>query len=84
MLDELGDGFTEVFRDYGIPAKTLEFRAIRGRLYSRIVPGAGGTPPLVRYSRQRLVDEVEGRGLALEAVREILGAEMVLVFRKGG
>ncbi len=55
-----------------------------GALYSRIVPGAGGTPPLVRYSRQRLVDEVEVRGLALEAVREILGAEMVLVFRKGG
>ena len=53
-----------------------------GALYSRIVPGAEGTPPLARYSRSRLVDEVKGKGLSLEAVREILGAEMVLVFRK--
>ena len=53
-----------------------------GALYSRIVPGAEGTPPLTRYSRRRLVEEVERRGLALEAVRQILGAEMVLVFRK--
>jgi hypothetical protein len=28
------------------------------------------------------VDVVQARGLTLEAVREILGAEMVLVFRK--
>jgi SAM-dependent methyltransferase len=53
-----------------------------GALYSRIVPGAEGTPPLARYSRSRLVDAVQARGLTLEAVREILGAEMVLVFRK--
>ncbi len=53
-----------------------------GALYSRIVPGAEGTPPLARYARSRLVDAVQARGLTLEAVREILGAEMVLVFRK--
>ena len=55
---------------------------VLGALYSRIVPGAQGTPPLARYSRSRLVDAVQAHGLALEAVREILGAEMVLVFRK--
>lgn len=55
---------------------------VLGALYSRIVPGAEGTPPLVRYSRSRLVAAVQAQGLTLEAVRDILGAEMVLVFRK--
>ena len=54
-----------------------------GALYARIVPGAGDRPPLVRYSHRRLVDEVESRGLTLEAERNILGAEMILSFRKG-
>jgi dolichol-phosphate mannosyltransferase len=54
-----------------------------GALYSRIVPGAGDHPPLVRYSRRQLVDEVASRGLTLEAQRHILGAEMILAFRKG-
>ena len=53
-----------------------------GALYSRIVPGAGDHPPLARYSRRQLVDEVESRGLKLEAERHILGAEMILVFGK--
>jgi dolichol-phosphate mannosyltransferase len=53
-----------------------------GALYSRIVPGAVWTPPLARYSRRRLVDGVEGRGLKLDAARDILGAEMILAFRK--
>jgi SAM-dependent methyltransferase len=55
---------------------------VLGALYSRIVPGAVWTPPLARYSRRRLVDEVEGLGLTLEATRDILGAEMILAFRK--
>ncbi len=53
-----------------------------GALYDRIVPGAGHQPPLARYSRRRLIDEVEARGLHLEAERDILGAEMILAFRK--
>ncbi len=55
---------------------------VLGALYSRIVPGAVWMPPLVRYSRHRLVDAVEGRGLKAEAARDILGAEMILAFRK--
>ena len=56
-----------------------------GALYDRIVPGAGDQPPLARYSRRRLIDEVESRGLSLDAdARDILGAEMILVFRKQG
>jgi ubiquinone/menaquinone biosynthesis C-methylase UbiE len=54
-----------------------------GAFYSRIVPGAGDHPPLARYSRRQLVDEVASRGLTLEAERHILGAEMILAFRKG-
>jgi ubiquinone/menaquinone biosynthesis C-methylase UbiE len=54
-----------------------------GALYSRIVPGAGDHPPLARYSRRQLVAEVESRGLTLEDERHILGAEMILAFRKG-
>ena len=54
-----------------------------GSLYARIVPGAGDHPPLGRYSRRRLVEEVEHVGLTLEAERHILGAEMILAFRKG-
>lgn len=53
-----------------------------GALYNQIVPGAGDQPPLARYSRRRLVDEVESRGLRLEAERDILGAEVILAFRK--
>jgi len=53
-----------------------------GTLYSRIVPGAGDHPPVARYSRRQLVDEVASRGLTLEAERHILGAEMILSFRK--
>jgi dolichol-phosphate mannosyltransferase len=56
---------------------------VLGALYSRIVPGAVWTPPLARYSRRRLVEEIQARGLTLEAVRDILGAEMILAFRKG-
>lgn len=64
--------------DYG----RLRWRLL-GALYSRIVPGAVWAPPLVRYSRDRLVDQASAHGLAFETAREILGAEMVLVFRKG-
>jgi dolichol-phosphate mannosyltransferase len=56
---------------------------VLGALYSRIVPGAVWTPPLARYSRPRLVDAVRDRGLTLEAARDILGAELILAFRKG-
>jgi dolichol-phosphate mannosyltransferase len=55
---------------------------ILGALYSRIVPGAVWTPPLVRYSRDRLVNAVKGLGFELEATRGILGAEMIVAFRK--
>ncbi len=54
-----------------------------GALYSRIVPGAGDHPPLARYSRPQLVAEVESRGLTLDDERHILGAEMILSYRKG-
>jgi dolichol-phosphate mannosyltransferase len=63
--------------DYG----RRRWRAL-GAAYSRIVPGAVGTPPLIRYTRRRLVAELEAKGLTLEDVREILGAEMILAFRK--
>ncbi|MCG6921820.1 MAG: methyltransferase domain-containing protein [Acidobacteria bacterium] len=56
---------------------------VLGALYSRMVPGAVWTPPLARYSRRRLVDAVQDQGLTLEAARDILGAEMILAFRKG-
>jgi dolichol-phosphate mannosyltransferase len=55
---------------------------VLGALYSRIVPGAVWTPPLARYSRRRLVEEAESQGLILEAGRDILGAEMILAFRR--
>jgi ubiquinone/menaquinone biosynthesis C-methylase UbiE len=53
-----------------------------GALYSRIVPGAGDHPPRARFSRRQLVDEVVSHGLELDAERHILGAEMILAFRK--
>jgi len=55
---------------------------VLGALYDLIVPGAGDQPPLARYSRPRLIDDIESRGLRFEAQRDILGAEMILVFRK--
>ena len=55
-----------------------------GALYNRIVPGAGDQPPLARYSRRRLIEEVESRGLSLDAERDILGAEMILVLQEAG
>jgi dolichol-phosphate mannosyltransferase len=55
---------------------------VLGALYARIVPGAGDHPPRSRYSRRRLVDEMASRGMRLEAERHILGAEMILAFRK--
>jgi ubiquinone/menaquinone biosynthesis C-methylase UbiE len=53
-----------------------------GALYSRIVPGAGDHPPRARYSHHRFVEELESRGLSREAEHGILGAEMILAFRK--
>ncbi len=53
-----------------------------GALYQRLVPGAGATRHLARYTRRELVDEVSRRGGVLEATRSILGAEVILAFRK--
>jgi dolichol-phosphate mannosyltransferase len=64
--------------DYG----RRRWRAL-GALYRHIVPGAGDHPPRARYSRRRLVEEMERRGMRLEAERHILGAEMILAFNKG-
>jgi len=86
-----GHGLTEMARVLGSGGRLILATPDYGRrrwrflgaLYSRIVPGAGDHPPLARYSRHQLVDEVESRGLTLEAERHILGAEMILAFRKG-
>ncbi len=53
-----------------------------GALYERLVPGAGASRHLARYARRELVGELAGRGLALETARSILGAEVILAFRK--
>ncbi len=53
-----------------------------GALYDRLVPGAGASRHLARYTKRALVAELAGRGLALEAARSILGAEVILSFRK--
>jgi len=51
-------------------------------LYERLVPGAGESPYLGRYTKAALVAELAGRGCALEASRSILGAEAILAFRR--
>lgn len=56
LLSEFLEGFAEVFDEYGVPARSLEFRAIRGHVYSRVVPLGkdGPVPPswvLWLYSR---------------------------------
>ena len=53
-----------------------------GALYERLVPGAGASRHLARYTRRELVAELAGRGCALETGRSILGAEVILAFRK--
>jgi dolichol-phosphate mannosyltransferase len=53
-----------------------------GALYERLVPGAGASRHLARYTRRELVAELAGRGCALETTRSILAAEVILAFRK--
>jgi SAM-dependent methyltransferase len=53
-----------------------------GSLYSLVVPGAGEKRHLARYTRRELVDKCTSHGYDLEAERHILGAEVILVFRK--
>jgi dolichol-phosphate mannosyltransferase len=55
-----------------------------GALYERLVPGAGASPNRARYTRRELVGELAGLGYELEATRSILGAELILAFRKAG
>ena len=55
---------------------------LAGSLYSRVVPGARETRHLARYTRGELVDKCTAHGFELEAERNILGAEVILVFRK--
>ena len=55
---------------------------LAGSLYSRLVPGAGENRHVAHYNRRELVDKCTAQGYELEAERSILGAEMVLVFRK--
>lgn len=56
LISEFLDAFAEVFAEYGVPAHSIEFRAIQGRVYSRVVPSGkdGALPPnwvLWLYSR---------------------------------
>jgi dolichol-phosphate mannosyltransferase len=53
-------------------------------LYQRLVPGAGASPNRARYTRRELIGEIAGLGYELEATRSILGAELILAFRKAG
>jgi dolichol-phosphate mannosyltransferase len=53
-----------------------------GALYQRLVPGAGASLYRARYAGRELVAELAGLGFELEATRSILGAELILVFRK--
>jgi dolichol-phosphate mannosyltransferase len=55
-----------------------------GALYERLVPGADASRHLARYTKRELVTELAGLGYELEATRSILGAELILVFRKAG
>jgi SAM-dependent methyltransferase len=51
-------------------------------VYARVAPGAYADEHITHYTRRGLVEEMEGRGLRLEAVRYILRAELILAFRK--
>jgi SAM-dependent methyltransferase len=53
-----------------------------GALYQRLVPGADAGRHLARYTGRELVAELGRLGYELEATRSILGAELILVFRK--
>jgi len=53
-----------------------------GALYERLVPGAGASRHLARYTKRELVAGLAGRGCALETSRSILGAEVILAFRR--
>ena len=55
-----------------------------GALYERLVPGAGASRHLARYTRRELVAGLARRGGVLEQTRSILGAELILAFRKPG
>lgn len=55
-----------------------------GPLYQRFVPGADASANLAHYTRRELVSELNQLGYELEAARSILGAELILVFRKAG
>lgn len=57
---------------------------VLGPLYRQLVPGAAATPSLARYTRRELVAEVARLGYTLEATRSILGAEVILLFRRSG
>ena len=56
--------------------------SLAGSLYARVVPGAGEKRHLARYTRRELIDKCTAHGYELEAERNILGAELILVFRK--
>jgi len=53
---------------------------ITERLYSSVVPGAH--KHISHYSRSELVERFVARSFKLEAVRYILGSEIILAFRK--
>jgi dolichol-phosphate mannosyltransferase len=55
-----------------------------GALYQRLVPGADASRHLARYTKRELVSELGRLGYELDATRSILGAEVILAFRKPG
>jgi ubiquinone/menaquinone biosynthesis C-methylase UbiE len=57
---------------------------LTGALYERFVPGAGASRHRARYTKRALVADLAGRGCVLDAARSILGAEVVLAFRRAG
>jgi SAM-dependent methyltransferase len=65
--------------DYG----RWRWRALEA-IYNRVAPDAYGHEHVTRFTRRGIVDAMATRGLALEAERSILKAELILAFRKPG
>ena len=65
--------------DYG----RWRWRALEA-IYNRVAPDAYGHEHVTRFTRRDVVDAMGARGLALEAERSILKAELILAFRKPG
>ncbi len=68
----------------GTPDYASRLWPVLEAIYARVAPGGYACEHISHYTRPELLAAMAARGLAYEEGRTILGAEMILAFRKPG